>query len=76
MNNNIINFKESVKRLKEKKKKNTYFVEVIATERRVIVVAALSKEEAEDIARLEYKQQLIKYDEPDREYVEFVVQQL
>tara|TARA_R100000687_G_C6352008_1_gene119288 strand:+ start:54 stop:284 length:231 start_codon:yes stop_codon:yes gene_type:complete len=76
MNNNIINFKESVKRLKEKKKKNTYFVDVIATERRVIVIEALSKEEAEELARLEYKQQLIKYDEPEREYVEFVVQKL
>jgi|TARA_R100001244_G_scaffold39219_3_gene35366 hypothetical protein len=76
MNNNIINFKESIERLKEKKKKNTYFVDVIDVERHVIVVQALSKEEAEDIARLEYKQQLIKYDEPDREYVEFVVQQL
>ena len=76
MNNNIINFKESIERLKEKKKKNTYFVDVIDVERHVIVVQALSKEEAEDIAILEYKQQLIKYDEPDREYVEFVVQQL
>ena len=76
MNNNIINFKESIERLKEKKKKNTYFVDVIDVERHVIVVQALSKEEAEDIARLEYKQQLIKYDEPDREYVEFVVQKL
>ena len=76
MNNNIINFKESIERLREKKKKNTYFVDVIDVERHVIVVQALSKEEAEDIARLEYKQQLIKYDEPDREYVEFVVQQL
>jgi hypothetical protein len=76
MNNNIINFKESVKRLKEKKKKNTYFVDVLDVERHVIVVKALSKEEAEDIARLEYKQQLIKYDEPEREYVEFVVQKL
>ena len=76
MNNNIINFKESVERLKEKKKKNTYFVDVIDVERHVIVVQALSKEEAEDIARLEYKQKLIKYDEPDREYIEFVVQKL
>ena len=76
MNNNVINFKESVQRLKEKKKKNTYFVDVLDVERHVIVVKALSKEEAEDIARLEYKQQLIKYDEPEREYVEFVVQKL
>ena len=76
MNNNVINFKESVQRLKEKKKKNTYFVDVIAAERRVIVIEALSKEEAEELARLEYKQQLIKYDEPEREYIEFVVQKL
>tara|TARA_Y100000310_G_scaffold81031_1_gene77666 strand:+ start:360 stop:590 length:231 start_codon:yes stop_codon:yes gene_type:complete len=76
MNNNVINFKESVQRLKEKKKKNTYFVDVIDAERRVIVIEALSKEEAEELARLEYKQQLIKYDEPEREYIEFVVQKL
>ena len=75
MNNNIINFKESIERLKEKKKKNTYFVDVIATERRVIVVEALSKEEAEILARIKYAQEFVEYDEPDIEYVEFVVQQ-
>ena len=75
MNNNIINFKESVKRLKEKKKKkNTYFVDVIATERRVIVVEALSKEEAERLARIKYAQEFVEYDEPEGEYIEFVVQ--
>ena len=74
MNNNIINFKESVKRLKEKKKKNTYFVDVIATERRVIVIEALSKEEAEVLARIKYAQEFVEYDEPEGEYIEFVVQ--
>jgi len=76
MNNNIINFKESVERLKEKKKKNTYFVDVIAAERRVIVIEALSKEEAEELARLKYKEEFVEYDEPEKEYVEFIVQKL
>ena len=76
MNNNVINFKESVQRLKEKKKKNTYFVDVIAAERRVIVIEALSKEEAEGLARLKYKEEFVEYDEPEKEYVEFIVQKL
>jgi hypothetical protein len=76
MNNNVINFKESVQRLKEKKKKNTYFVDVIAAERRVIVIEALSKEEAEELARLKYKEEFVEYDEPEKEYVEFIVQKL
>ena len=75
MNNNIINFKESVKRLKENKKKNTYFVDVISTEIRVIVIEALSKEEAEVLARIKYAQEFVEYDEPKGEYIEFVVQQ-
>ena len=76
MNNNIINFKESVKRLKEKKKKNTYFVDVIDVERHVIVIEALSKEEAEVLARIKYAQEFVEYDEPEGEYIEFVVQKL
>ena len=76
MNNNVINFKESVQRLKEKKKKNTYFVDVIAAERRVIVIEALSKEEAERLARIKYAQEFVEYDEPEKEYVEFIVQKL
>lgn len=74
MNNNIINFKESVKRLKEKNNKNTYFVDFIDADVRVVIVEASSKQEAEELAWNKYIEDCVEYDEPDREYVEIIVQ--